>query len=207
MFTQAAEVKEIAAIAFPGYGGHKFRVKPFNGPMRLDSSWQDGSRDYFTFVHLADKRTVTVQENGTPFSNGGQIMQCSELPMNVCLVEHSISCGRDVGITIYLREENLSKLLPAPFQLTRDQRIVLAATRGLKSSYGGIKDYRFHSANRDTGIERPEWDQARAELIARGLLKNTGAISDEGHNAIGMTSLWELKGVLQAPEISEPDAA
>jgi hypothetical protein len=34
------------------------------------------------------------------------------MPPNVIVVEHSIFCGKDVGITIYVRPANLAKLLP-----------------------------------------------------------------------------------------------
>lgn len=71
--------------------------------------------------------------------------------------------------------------------------MVLAATRGLKSSYAGIKNYRFHAARESTGITEPEWNQAKDACMAKGLLNRAGAISDDGRNAIEWTQLESLK--------------
>ncbi len=167
----------------------KFSIASFS-PMRLDSNWESGSRDFYCFVNLLTKQVAQVQENGTRFSNDGVIMQCSDLPLNVCLVRNSVFCGKDAGITIYLKEENLTKMLPAPAELTKDQKIVLNATQSFKSSYGGIKNYRFYEANTKTGIDQNSWDQAKAELIAKSFLSSNGAITDAGRNAIGTERIF-----------------
>lgn len=117
------------------------------------------------------------------------------LPDGFACVEHSIFCGQDSGITIHIRPENSAGLLPAPVELTRDQRIVLVATRSLKSSYQGISNYRFHEAHRDTGISLDAWNRAKSELQARGLLDARGALTVAGKNAAGHDSLYSLARV------------
>jgi hypothetical protein len=112
MKSNLPEVKELCKAAFPNYRGRKFSVEPFNRPMRLDSCWEGGSRSFYVLLNMATKQQVPVPENGTPYSNGGRILQCSELPMNVALVEHCIFCGHDIGCRVYVRPENLAKLLP-----------------------------------------------------------------------------------------------
>lgn len=191
IYTDTPEVRRIALAAFPSYTGRKFAVESFSGPMRLDSNWEGGSRSYFVVLDLASLRHAVIPENGTPFSNGGQIERISELPLNFAVVEHCIFCGKDLGIRIYVREENLTKMLPPAVELTRDQKIVLVATRSLKSFA------RFDEANSYTGISKAAWDQAKAELIARDLLKSSGAITDAGRNAAGDTQLYSLRSTEQ----------
>ena len=93
-------------------------------------------------------------------------------------------CGQDMGIEILLRPENMAPLLPAPTDLSWQERIVLLATSACKSSYAGIKDARFHEASRQVGITRLEWDAALAACQERGLLARNKAITDAGRNAV-----------------------
>lgn len=111
MKTNDSTVKRIALAAFPNYRGRKFRVEPFH-PMSLASYWSEGSRDYFTLIHLETLRQLPIPQNGTPFDPG--TIDASNLPENAVLACHSIFCGKDVGITLYLRPENMAKLLPEP---------------------------------------------------------------------------------------------
>lgn len=187
-YTKAPEVKAVALAAFPHYRGNTFKVSEFAGPMRLDSNWEGGSRNTFVILDLASMRQATIPENGTPFSNGGKIMQISDLPLNCAVIEHTFFCGKDLGITIHARAENLTKLLPSgpAVELTRNQRIVLVATRSLKSFA------RFDNAHSYTGITQSDYETAKTELIAKGLLKPNGAITDEGRNLAGTQSLHSL---------------
>ena len=86
-------------------------------------------------------------------------------------------------ITIYLNQEDLAPLLPSKQEITEDEKIVLHYTKSLKSTYAGIKNYRFYEANREKGITLERWDRAKNNLISRELLNKRGAITDEGRNA------------------------
>lgn len=190
MYIDTPETKALVKRAFPDYNGRHIKVLPFQPPMNLTSYWSGGMRDYFVAVQLTDGKTASVPENGTPFTP--TVGELNELPENTVLVMHHY--GPYEYCAIYVRPDNMNRLaLPAPVELTRDQKIVLAATAGLKSSYGGIKNYRFHEAHAETGIGLMEWDQAKAELITRGLLNAAGAITNQGRNAIGDTRLHSLK--------------
>lgn len=176
------EVRAIVSRAFPEYNGKRFRVEIFQGPMRLDSYWSGGSRDYWTAVRLNDGATATVPENGTPWNP--TLEQVEQLPENTALVQYH--AGNFEYVTVYVRPESINHLmLPAPVELSRDEKIVLSATRCFKSSYAGIKNYRFSEANQSTGISLEAWDAAKASLIGKGLLNKAGAITDQGRNAIG----------------------
>jgi len=89
-----------------------------------------------------------------------------------------------MGLTIYVHPSNLAKLLPKPAELTRHERTVLGYTARLKSSYGGISNYRFHEAHERTGITLAEWDAAKQSIIGKKLLNKRGAITTQGRNAL-----------------------
>lgn len=188
----------IAKRAFPSYNGQKYRVTVTEAPISLTSCWQDGSRDYYQVVRLADMQQISIPENGSGYTAVDRAYGPFGLPLNLpaagyAVVEHSISCGKDMGLTIYVHPYNATAMLPAPAELTWAEKVVLVATRSLKSSYAGISDYRFVEANRETGITRLDWDTAKQALIARGMLNKQGAIQISGKNAVGSTSLWNLR--------------
>lgn len=178
-YTQDPTVKRIALAAFPSYAGRSFAVAPFVGgsSKRLDSFWSGRSRDYWQLVHVETLRTIPIPENGTPFSNGGQIFTISELPEGAALVQHCIFSGKDLGVTVYVRPENLAPLLPAPLDLSWAEKVVLTVTAGLKGFA------RLEYAQRGTGITVPEYDAAKVTLAAKGLLTRAGGITPDGRNA------------------------
>ena len=188
-YTDAPEVKEIAKLAFPEYRGNKFSVTTFDGPMELRSYWDSGSRDYWAIVNLLNKRVKTVPENGSPYIR--TVYKLSKLPPNFAVVRYYK--GRFEDITIYIGQENLSKMLPPTNEISWEEKVVLSATRSLKSSYAGIPNYRFYEAHRDTGITEQEWNVAKSNLISKGMLNKAGAITNSGRNTIGNTDLRNLK--------------
>jgi len=192
IYTKAPEVLKIARAAFPNYAGQKYGVDTIEGQIRLDSYWDGGSRDYFVLIDLATLKTVAIPENGTPFSNGGKILTIEQLPMNCAVVRHSITMGKDAGITVLVTPDNMNRLaLPVSSVLTLAQRIVLVCTRERKSSYNGRN--RQQMAEDDCGLPRDQWEQAKAECIAAGWLKANGALTDDGRNQAGTAQLWTLK--------------
>jgi len=185
------EVQEIAKLAFPDYTGKKFKVSAFSGPMDLTSYWDGGSRSYYAIVNLSTNKVKSVPENGSMQTR--KSFRITKLPPNFAVVENSIFMGKDSGITIHINTENISKMLPPADEVSWAEKVVLSATRSFKSSYAGIKDYRFHEALKDTGINKQEWDDAKKSLIDKGMLNKAGAITDKGRNTIGRTDLRDLK--------------
>ncbi len=180
--------KAIAKVAFPAYNGKKFKVSVVkNGhTFNLTSGWCEGSRDFYAVVDLANMKGVDVSNQafvGNDFNRRGTDFQ---LPEGFAVVEHSIFCGKDVGITIYVTEANAAKLIPAPVELTREEKIVLAATRSLKSTYMG------RTRQMESGLSLAVWNATSDALKLKGLLAKNGAITPEGKNAIGFTSLHSL---------------
>jgi len=175
--------RKITAVCFPNYTGKKFSVST-DVPSRIDSYWDGGSRTYYVFYDMTDGKTFNVGSNH-PFFEPNKPRELSGLPQGTVLVAHSIFCGKDMGITIYVNPADLANYIPAPSgDLPNDIITVLAFTRGLKPSYAGISDYRFHKANRRKQISRETWDAAKNAAISQGLLNKAGAITATGRNAI-----------------------
>jgi hypothetical protein len=163
-----------------GYRGEKFRVAVV-GAVSLTHGLDEGSGSYWW----------TVDERGLlPAMFSGELT----LAANLFVVEHTFFCGQDLGLTLHLHPDSVPKWVesPAPI-LTRDELIVLAATRDYVNSYGGRSDVRFAEANRETGIERGAWDAAGALLKSKGLLRQNGSITNEGRNVLGSRTLTILK--------------
>ena len=187
-------VARIIQAAFPEYRGRKVRIQAQEYPLNVKSSWDGGSRDYFVFVNLSTLERAAMPAQSAfdrQIEGADKVM----LPENIACVEHSIFCGKDVGITIHVNPVNMPLFLSAPkAELTDDQKLVLVYTRGRKASYVG-KD-RCQMAQDDMEmshridpskpkpITREAWETAKAECFAKGLLNKAGAITADGKNAI-----------------------
>lgn len=166
-------IKKIINTTFPEYKGKKIKIST-NIPKRLNTEWSCGSKEYYAFYELATGKQFVI--NNT--------MNLDLLPSGVILVEHSIFCGKDMGITIYANSEQLAPLLPQNQEISENERIVLYYTRNLKSSYNGIKNFRFHEAHCEKGISQQDWDNAKQSLIEKKLLNRAGAITPNGRNVL-----------------------
>ena len=195
MELEPKQAQEIGRKVFPAYAGRKYSLQVREPGMSLTSYWDGGSRSYYRVVRLSDMQAVEVPQNGSGFDGHGYGFTNEQLPQpGLMVVEHAIFCGKDFGLTFHVHQENAAKFLPADsaVTLTWEQRVVLTATRSLKSSYGGIKNFRFVQANDETGITLAQWEQAKGELIAAKLLNAAGAITVTGSNAAKDRDLWSL---------------
>lgn len=172
--------RRLVAAAFPDYAGRKFALVVEPGPMSVGSYWDGGSRNCFAVVRLADYAALPVPTAHPVFD--GTIPPL-EIPAGCVIVEHSIFCGKDAGITFHVRPDG-GFLPPEKPVLSFEDRVVLTASVSLKPSYNGIREYRFHEARRECGIGRAAWDATKADLTARGYLNKAGAITAAGRNAL-----------------------
>ena len=167
------------------YTGKRYRLStvPPNTPMSYHAYWDGGSRTTYTFVNLDTWTTAPLPEGANnPFNAVAH--GTYTLPWNVGVLEHHIVRGQDMGLELRVRDDNATQMLPeTPDTLTAHERIVLEYTASLKSSYGGIKNFRWSEANRRTGITLPAWNTAKTALIASGHLNKAGAITIKGRNA------------------------
>lgn len=153
--------------------------------------WDSGCRHSYYVVGMETGNARPLAHTNPP-QFGGPHTRTFHMEPNVALVEVYYN-GKRYSCRILVTKENLAPLLPAPTELTRNERIVLAATRGLKSSYNGCSDYRFRESKEICGITREEYDAAKAELIGKKLLNKAGAITVDGRNAIGHVNLYQLR--------------
>ena len=184
-----------------GYDGKKFKARVCERvtiPMTA-GLWSGGSRDTYSLVEFETGREMAASDNMSAPWNPGRKDREIELKPGFCVVEHSIFCGRDMGLTFYVHPDNAAKLLPAPVaELSAHEKIVLDATAGLKSSYMGKDRFQMSSENSrfsrysstpfaEKGVHptREQWDAAKALLISKGLLNKAGAITVAGRNARG----------------------
>lgn len=173
----------IVKATFPSYTGRKFKISTLV-PLRLDSYWDGGSKDSFAFYCLPTTNIATVKSNHPAFEPNNP-SKLDKLPRGMLLVKHNYFRGKDMGITVYVNKEDISDMmLTEPSNITPDDRIVLGYTSGYKSSYAGIKNYRFHEAHRSTGITEEQWNTAKAFLIVSKHLMKNGAITPKGRNAL-----------------------
>lgn len=175
-------IQRIVRATFPSYRGKKFKIST-DIPSRLSSYWDGGSKDSFSFYQLSTGKCVDLPTNHPLFESKNP-SELKELPSGMVVVKHSYFRGKDMGITIYANSCDIVPLLPPAVDLTNNERTVLQFTRGLKPSYAGIKNYRFHKATRKTGITLDEWEAAKSDLIAKKLLNKRGAITADGRNAL-----------------------
>lgn len=186
MYISTPEVKALVNRAFPNFNGRRIQVQPFpaSGGMRCESYWSGGQRDYYAIIPLSDAyvgAAFMIPENGTPFVP--EVKPLTELPVGFALVCHT--AGHHESVTVYVNQANLVNMLPAPVELSEHERQVLKYTSSFKSSYAGIGNYRFHTANRDNpSFTLENWETAKASCILRGFLNKAGAITESGRNAI-----------------------
>ncbi len=111
-------LRSFALSAFPGYKGREIRLEVHSkGGMCLRSCWAGGSRDTFVVVRLADMKHVSIPENGSGFSAIDRRYGPAGLPLELpapgfAIVEHSIFCGKDVGLRVHIHRDNAADLAP-----------------------------------------------------------------------------------------------
>jgi hypothetical protein len=189
------EVNAVPALLRGNYTGKMFKacvVTEVTVPAEA-GLWSGGSRDTYRLVEMATGREIPASDNMSAPWNRGRVDRKIVLEPGYVVIEHTIFCGKDLGLTFYVHPDNAAKLLPAPAApLDRVEKMVLSATCGLKSSYMGKDRYEMTRDNArwsKDGLEqfpsRADWDRAKTSLIAKGLLNKAGAVTVAGRNAEG----------------------
>lgn len=177
------DVPQVILNAFPNYNGKKFRLSVCESVDLIGAYWDGGSRTEYCAVKLD---TGEVASANPQITNPFRVPEAPsvEIPARTAIVAHIIFCGKDMGLEIFARPEDVAPMLPPVDELTEDQKIVLKYTSSLKPSYGGISNYRFHEASKYTRITSERWERAKSEMIASGHLDKRGAITPKGRNAV-----------------------
>lgn len=102
-------IKAILAATYPEYKGRKITVIPATSYQMMDY-WSEGSRHFVKAYALVNGRVAASSSAAqTPWR--GEAHARVAVPVGILLVEHSIFCGKDCGITIYVNPENLAAAL------------------------------------------------------------------------------------------------
>lgn len=182
-----ATVAAIIGASFPQFTGQKVEAHIQSTVRFIGTYWDEGSKRDYAVVRLADLRCGLIPDEQHGTGSTAHDLDYP-IPQGMVVVCHS-RWGQREHVEIIGPASNLTPMLDRPADLTEDERTVLIATRSLKASYGGIKDFRFVEASRRRGITRDRWDAAKANLIARKFLNKMGAITVEGRNAVGNEQL------------------
>jgi hypothetical protein len=182
------QVKLVCQKAFPNYRGRRIRIEFDVKSINMRSYWDGGSKSSYAIVELSTNKTLHAPSSHPMFDKQVEGIDSFNIPEGYVIVQHTIFCGKDLGLTIHTRDS--MPPLPSGQELTLNEKIVLYATRSLKSSYAGIKNYRFHEAKQATGITLNEYNAAKEILIEKKMLNKRGAITNEGRNAIGSGFSW-----------------
>jgi hypothetical protein len=194
MNTIHLEPSQVPAHLRGEYSGKKFQARVCETvSIPADAGlWSGGSRNEFFAVDIVTGEGVPFPgQDSHPFDRGNEARSVALVP-GIAVVEHSTSCGQDMGLRFYVHPSNAATLLPAPSaELTATERLVLIATRSFKASYGGrdrydmARDEMAWRADAPPFPSRGDWDSAKALLTSKGLLNKAGAITVAGRNAIG----------------------
>ena len=191
MNTVYLDPAQVPAALRGSYAGKKFSaVVTETMTIPADAGlWSDGSRDTYTAIEMnTGNSAAAINHNASPW-NASRAEREVTLKPGFCVVRRTMFRGKDFGLTFYIHPENAAKLLPAPAaELTENERIVLEATRSLKSSYNGRDRYQMACIDSLPygalpKMTRTEYSAAKETLREKGLLTKAGAITPAGRNA------------------------
>jgi hypothetical protein len=108
-----AAVRQLVEATFPEYTGLKFRIEAAESVTLYDLNYSGGTRNQYRGCLI----------DGTPAKRADHFNQCAPwnnpaegaiipLPEGAVIVEHSMFCGSDTGLTFYVNPANMPRLLP-----------------------------------------------------------------------------------------------
>jgi len=187
---------QVPASIRGAYSGKKYRAV-ITDSVYIPSdagTWAGGSRTLYSAIHLSSGESKPACDAYSAPWDSARKDQNVTLKPGFAIISHSIFCGKDMGLTVYIHPDNAAALLPAPIELNPLQRAVLKYTKEKKASYNGrdrfdmlISDLDYWSKRQELNLEsaptRAQWDSAKEYLIEQGLLNARGAITTKGKNA------------------------
>jgi hypothetical protein len=107
-------IRSVALRAFPNYKGRKIRADWSGRVSFYDLNWSGGTRNQYRSVHLSDGQTRSMP-NLAPWVNPIE-GQSAAIPPGCAVVEHSMFCGRDLGLRVYFPSSDGRVLTPASLE-------------------------------------------------------------------------------------------
>src|SRR5947209_2352229 len=106
------EVNQIVRGTFPSFKGRKIRVYTSETVTLSDLNWSGGTRSQYRAVTLDGAAVGNVDRYNqvAPWANPVEGVTVP-IPAGVVVVEHTIFCGKDMGLRIWTNPEDMPKLL------------------------------------------------------------------------------------------------
>ena len=185
IYANRSDIPATILGAFPEYCGNKFKITATDSVTLCDLNYSGGTRNQYRAVDIATGKVLdgSAANRPPPWSNTSEGQEV-KIPEGIAVVEHSMFCGKNHGLTIYARVSSLAPLLTAPKDLPWAELVVLYATRCYKNTYAGKSDCQFNKATHETGIGAFQWANAKVRLIGSKHLTKAGAITNRGRNAV-----------------------
>jgi hypothetical protein len=102
------QAKPIIDACYPEYNGRKITLEFTDHIIPWDLNWGGGTRNTYTFLNArGESKRYRPAAPWCEMSEGKRV----ELQPDVVVVEHSIFCGHDTGLTIYAHPALAPKLL------------------------------------------------------------------------------------------------
>ena len=103
------EVKDLLSRTYPDYRGLKISLRSAEA-YHLGNYWDGGTRNYVVALDLATMAVAPpVSDSTNPFTDTAHATVA--IPDGVAFVEHTIFCGKDLGIRIYVNKATFPKML------------------------------------------------------------------------------------------------
>ena len=107
----AREVKELIAQTYPEYKGRKIFVEK-SDIYHMENYWSGGTKRYAIAIKLATMETMPAPDITTNPYHGEAHVDIA-IPDGFAIVEHTIFCGRDIGISVIVNSNTFPKMITA----------------------------------------------------------------------------------------------
>ena len=180
-------IDHMLRAAFPSYTGRKVRIIEAETVTCSGTAWSEGSQHSYV-LFAQDGRTCVPVPNWNAPEWGGPKDSDRKVSLNpvggrslsqpAFVVEHSYFMGKSMGCRVYAHPSRMVGLLPEQSgdSLTDPERLMLYVTRCLKS-FARRDEWAVSQAPGD-------FDGMRERLAEKGLMRKSGAITNDGRNAV-----------------------
>ena len=172
-------IKALVQATYPSYRGRKFTFQTGEEVSLTGGYWDGGTRSEYVAVDLSTLRTSAAGDLYHASAKGAPTVS---LEPGIAIVEHSIFCGQDMGLTFHIHPNDSPQLIPPVDTVTDHEKIVLEFTGSLKNTYGGRTNIRFTEAAHRYEISQEEWTAAQESLKTSKHLNKAGSITVTGRN-------------------------
>ena len=173
-------MNQVPAALRGSYTGKKFKaVVCTEMTIPMDAGlWSGGSRAEYSAINLENGKSMPFQgSNLAPWDGGRRDHKVTIVP-GMAVVLHSMFCGKDMGLTFYIHPDNATKMLPAPVELSKEEKVVLTTIRSYKAAYR-------QQMAQGQGISGTQYAAILQSLTEKGMLHKGNRITTKGKNAIG----------------------